>query len=487
MKSYYQRQLSSASLFDLKKHQLSVEVAPSELTDLKQSGEYRLRQSDGNYPVLFIFLGQETDGKKYSIPTLLSNFSAQATRIARAQGYTHIGIDIDTLSKAVRSLFRKSWQADWTKSVLTGATLADYAYPKSSEKPTKWSPIGITLISKKKIPQFSKSVAWTEAIEASATFSRNISNEPANTLTPKGLAKRTQTQFQKSKGRVKVMEVPEIRKMGMELFLSVNYGSHEPARLIEINYQGKGNRKKMPKVALVGKGVTFDSGGYCLKPWPPMGEMKYDMCGASTVLGASYAAAALNLPIHLRTIVPATENLVNGQANKPSDVIKSMSGQTVEIDNTDAEGRLILADALTYISKWKPDYIIDVATLTGAVCIALGSPAVGIMGNDPRVIERLNRASSEVGERVWELPLFPEYDTWFGSEVADFKNIGNKREGGSSCAGSFLQRFIPEGQSWTHMDIAGVAWNNTTRYFYPTKGASAASLMTLVRFLENLS
>jgi leucyl aminopeptidase len=246
------------------------------------------------------------------------------------------------------------------------------------------------------------------------------------------------------------------------------------------------HRPKKPKksVVLIGKGVTFDSGGISLKPSKGMGWMKYDMCGAATVMGVMRAVADLDLPIKVVGIIPATENLPSGTATKPGDVLTMASGKTVEVDNTDAEGRLILADALHFSARFNPDIVIDYATLTGACVVALGHEAAGMMGNDNDLLETLRKIGDDVGERVWPMPLYEEYFSYIKSEWADMKNAGS-RWGGAVTAGTFLKQFIPEKVSWAHLDVAGVAYNESDHNGLPT-GASGFGVVLTVTFLENL-
>lgn len=498
------RELSITPRFDPAVHQVALAtfnestksipgLTESEVQTLvqncKRAGDSRIRFASLNgqtHPLILVNIGNPELLKSYGLAAVVGNFAAKAVQVAKSQGFTHAAFLGDTLFEVCKQSFKKNLDPELLKTVLTCATLADYSYPKASSKKPNSKFTHISLISSKKLAQSKEITHYATVLESAITFAKNMGNDPANALTPQALAKATEEKFKSTSAKVKIYGVPEIKKMGMDLFLSVNLGSHEPARLIEVNYTGP-IQKKCPKIALVGKGLTFDSGGYCLKPYAGMLDMKFDMCGAATVLAATFAAAALQLPIAIRTIVPSTENLINDRANKPGDVITAKNGSTVEIDNTDAEGRLILADALTYAAQWNPDAIIDAATLTGAVSIALGSPAVGIMGNSSKLIKLLQECAQASGERVWELPLFPEYDDWFSSEVADFKNVTSKKEAGSSCGGIFLKKFVSDKIPWVHMDIAASASDNNTRNFYPDKGASGAIVMTLVKFLERFS
>ena len=263
--------------------------------------------------------------------------------------------------------------------------------------------------------------------------------------------------------------------------LGVSQGSAEEPRVIVIEHRPKKPKKS---VVLVGKGVTFDSGGISLKPSKGMGWMKYDMCGAATVMGVMRAVADLDLPIKVVGIIPATENLPSGTATKPGDVLTMASGKTVEVDNTDAEGRLILADALHFSARFNPDIVIDYATLTGACVVALGHEAAGMMGYDEDLLETLRKIGDDVGERVWPMPLYEEYFSYIKSEWADMKNAGS-RWGGAVTAVTFLNQFIPEKVSWAHLDVAGVAYNESDHNGLP-KGASGFGVVLTVTFLENL-
>ncbi len=266
----------------------------------------------------------------------------------------------------------------------------------------------------------------------------------------------------------------------MGAFCSVARGSDEPARFIILDYKPH-TKKTPPTIVLIGKAITFDSGGISIKPSQGMEEMKTDMAGGAAVLGAMQAAAALKLPVHVVGIVPATENMPSGHALKPGDIIKAMSGKTIEIITTDAEGRLILADSLTYAQRYKPAAIIDLATLTGACIIALGHAASGVMSTDEKLTKKIQAAAEATGEKVWPLPLYEEYAEQLKSDVADLKNSGG-RPAGAITAGCFLKEFagtIP----WAHIDIAGTAWAAKPLPYTP-KGASGIGVRLLVELIE---
>jgi leucyl aminopeptidase len=261
----------------------------------------------------------------------------------------------------------------------------------------------------------------------------------------------------------------------MGALLSVSRGSRQPARLIVMEYKGPGSQKEKP-IVLVGKGLTFDAGGISIKPAAGMDEMKYDMCGGASVFGTLRAIAGMKLPIHVVGVVPSSENLPDGAANKPGDIITTMSGQTVEILNTDAEGRLILCDALTYSKRFDPAEVIDIATLTGACVIALGNHASGLLGNDETLSEGLLEAGRHSGDRAWALPLWEEYDEQLKSPFADMANIGG-REAGTITAACFLARYTRE-YRWAHLDIAGTAWKSGS-----DKGATGRPVPLLTHYL----
>jgi leucyl aminopeptidase len=278
---------------------------------------------------------------------------------------------------------------------------------------------------------------------------------------------------------VKVLGKKELEKLGMGAYLAVASGSKEPPRFIVLEYRGA---RKSP-VVLVGKSITFDSGGISLKPSEGMEKMKYDMAGGAAVMGVVKAAADLKLHVHLVGLLPATENLPGGAAVKPGDVVRSFSGKTIEIVNTDAEGRLVLADALGYAARFKPRAVIDIATLTGACAIALGGEAVAMMGNDRALLDAFRKSGDDTYERVCEMPLYEEYKEYLKSDVADIKNVGG-RIGSLMASAYFLNEFaghIP----WVHLDIAGTAWIEKDRPYIP-KGASAIGLRLILNVIERL-
>ncbi len=311
------------------------------------------------------------------------------------------------------------------------------------------------------------------AIVNGMALARTLGDLPSNICTPTYLASTAQNLAKTFDLTCEILEEAEMDKLGMGSLLSVSKGSIEPPKLISLSYNGNGNTKP---IVLVGKGVTFDSGGISLKPGTAMDEMKYDMCGAASVLGTMRAVAEMKLKVNLTIVVPAVENMPAHNASKPGDVIKSMSGQTIEILNTDAEGRLILCDALTYVEKYNPDVVIDVATLTGAVIIALGKHRSGLMSNEQDLADDIISASKVALDGVWQLPLDEEYDELLKSNFADMANIGG-REASSVTAACFLARYTQK-YRWAHLDIAGTAWLSGVK-----KGATGRPVALLTQFV----
>jgi len=311
------------------------------------------------------------------------------------------------------------------------------------------------------------------------SFARDLVSQPGNVATPLFLAEKALELSARLGIACTVLDRDEMERQGMGGILSVAKGSHQLPRFIVLDYRG-GSADKRPTV-LVGKGVTFDSGGISLKPREGMERMKDDMAGAAAVMGAVMAVAGLRLPVNVIGLVPAAENLPGGGAYKPGDIVRTMSGQTVEIVNTDAEGRMILSDALFYAQRFKPAAVIDLATLTGACLVALGSAASGIMGNDTALVKLLRRAGEATGERLWELPLWDEYGEIMKSDVADLKNAGGPHAG-TITAAWFLQRFVGKSR-WAHVDIAGTAWEEKGRPYQP-KGATGVGVRLLVEYLK---
>ena len=313
------------------------------------------------------------------------------------------------------------------------------------------------------------------AIGVGSRLAKDLANLPGNICTPTYLAEQARALGRgRRKLTVSVLSEKQMQNLGMGSLLSVSRGSRQPAKLIVFEY--KGGKTGARPVALVGKGLTFDAGGISIKPAAGMDEMKYDMCGGASVFGTIAACVEMDLPINVVGVVPSSENLPDGDANKPGDIVTSMSGQTIEILNTDAEGRLILCDALTYTERFNPAAVIDIATLTGACVVALGDQASGLMSNDDKLADDLLAAGTECGDRSWRLPMWDEYQRQLDSNFADMANVGGKGAG-TITAACFLSRFT-KAFKWAHLDIAGVAWKSGT-----DKGATGRPVPLLTEFL----
>jgi len=369
------------------------------------------------------------------------------------------------------------WQLQHAARVMTNATYKRGEMKSTHKKPE--NPLALAKFYTEKNPANArKSLAKGKAIGEGMTQARRLGDLPANVCTPSYLASQARALARKyASVRTKVLTETQMEKLGMGSLLSVAAGSDEPAKLIVLEY--KGGKQSDKPVALVGKGVTFDTGGISLKPGAAMDEMKYDMCGAASVLGTFSAIASLKLPINVVGVIPATENMPNGNATKPGDIVTSMSGKTIEILNTDAEGRLILCDALTYVQQYKPCAVIDIATLTGAVIMALGHHISGLISNDDKLAKEVLTASDDANDPAWQLPMNDKFQRQLHSNFADIANIGG-RAAGTITAGCFLSRFT-EDVEWAHLDIAGTAWVSGAT----TKGATGRPVPLLTQFLIN--
>ncbi len=343
------------------------------------------------------------------------------------------------------------------------------------KKPNKLKRIKFICSLASQLKQIKQGIVQGKAIADGMMVTKELGNLPANVCTPNYLAKTAQS-IKKGQGKLSltILDEREMKKLGMGSLLSVSAGSVEPAKLISLQYKGAARNSK--PVVLVGKGITFDTGGISLKSGAGMDEMKFDMCGAATVLGTMQAICDMQLPLNVVGLVAAAENMPGGKATKPGDVVTSMSGQTIEILNTDAEGRLVLCDALTYAKRYDPDVVIDMATLTGACLVALGHEASGLMSNSDKLSDDLLEAGQSTGDRAWRLPIWEEYQPLLDSNFADIANIGG-RWAGTITAACFLARFTKE-YKWAHLDIAGTAWNQGKN-----KGATGRPVPMLTEYL----
>ncbi len=371
---------------------------------------------------------------------------------------------------------------DWQLQQVGRITLhLAYRYRKTLKKPrseTRLKELVIAVPDAVRNPE-RRALQRGMAVANGANLARELGNLPANICTPRFLADQGRTLARKYPGlKASILDEARMRALKMGALLSVARGSREPPRLIALEYRG--GPAKRPPIVLIGKGVTFDTGGISIKPSVAMDEMKFDMCGAASVFGAVQATAELGLPLNVVGLVGAVENMPGGSATKPGDVVRAMSGRTVEVLNTDAEGRLVLCDVLHYAQRqYKPECMIDAATLTGACVIALGSEACGLYSNRPELAQALCRAGETAGDRAWQMPLWKEYQRHLKSNFADVANIGGGREAGSITAACFLARFVEDDCPWAHLDIAGTAWHGGG----PNKGATGRPVPLLMQFL----
>lgn len=402
---------------------------------------------------------------------------------------------IQKLGKSVYQLIKQHKKA----SILWGDTIcqkhfgqfalallnASYRFDTHKSKKDKDAISAITLVNNQADNDYQEALAYAQAIFIGQSLSRDVANEAPNVCTPSHLAKLAKQlgKEHSDKVNVSILGEKDMAKLGMGCFLAVSQGSDQEGKLVVIEYHGKSGKNKKAKlkdpVALVGKGITFDTGGISLKPAASMDEMKFDMGGAAAMLGTIKAVCAANLAVDIVVVLACAENMPSGKATRPGDIVTAMNGTSVEILNTDAEGRLVLCDALCYTQDtYKPKTIIDAATLTGACVIALGGVRSGLYCNDEDTLFALEAASETSGDLVWQMPLDDAYAEQLKSNFADLPNIGG-REGGSITAACFLQRFIKEGQAWAHLDIAGTAWQSGEQ-----KGATGRPVPMLMAYLK---
>lgn len=374
---------------------------------------------------------------------------------------------------------------DAARALAEGLLLADYRFDRFLTenlhlRPPTLQEVRLLVAEAGRKDTAAEGARRAQVVCQSVTVARDLVNQPGNIKSPEYMATQAAEEATAAGLKCMVLDRAQLAAEGCGALLAVGQGSVREPRLIVLEYLGGAPEEK--PLALVGKAVVFDSGGLSLKPGEKMDEMKSDMAGGAAVLGAMAAAARLQLPVNLVGIIPVVENLPSGTAYRPGDILTSLSGKTIEVLNTDAEGRLILADALTYAARFAPRAVIDLATLTGACIIALGNHTTAILGTDQTLIDALRQAGEETGERLWQLPLWEEYDEQIKSEVADVKNTGG-RPAGTITAAAFLRKFVPEGCPWAHLDIAGPSWEEKGGGYLPL-GATGVGVRLLIRYLE---
>ncbi|MBI5020882.1 MAG: leucyl aminopeptidase [Ignavibacteriales bacterium] len=410
---------------------------------------------------------------------ILRRASAAAAKKAQSSKVKQVGYLLPQYEYNLENVIASS-------AIAEGAMLSLYKFDKYISDKKDKSKITEIIISDPDeivINEIKKPLAEMRIICEAVKLARDLSNAPSNEIFPESLAEAAKLSAERYRYKVAVWDKKKIEKEGFGGLIAVSAGSIRPPQFIILEHNS--DKKDFDTIVLIGKGVTFDSGGISIKPSGGMSEMKMDMAGAAAVIGAIEASARLKLPVHLVGLIPATENLPSGSALKPGDIIRHYGGTTSEVDNTDAEGRLILADAIAYAANYKPKAVIDLATLTGACVVALGQHATGMFGNDEELMTRLRFAGEKTFERVWQLPIFDEYEKQIKSDVADVKNLGGKWAGAITAA-LFLKKFIPRNNlyKWVHLDIAGTAMLEENLPYSP-KGGSGVGVRLLVEFLKN--
>ena len=451
------------------KHALSDLIARGDMTG-KAATTTLLHKLNGITAerVLLVGLGKASElNNKVSLDILSATFKALNATPAKdaALYFTDEGVGKSAswvIKQAVFTAAEQAFRADGLKSEPAKPATLKHVVFATLDKPDA---------------ELKTTLEQSAAIANGMELTKTLGNLPGNICTPTYLSAHALA-LDKAHKKIKttVLEEKDMQKLGMGSFLSVTRGSEQPAKLITLEYKG-GDKKQKP-IVLVGKGITFDTGGISLKPGAEMDEMKYDMCGAASVLGTIQAIAEMDLKLNVVGVIPTCENMPSGIATKPGDIVTSMSGQTIEILNTDAEGRLILCDALTYSAKFDPDTVIDIATLTGACVIALGHVAHGLFANEEKLAKELLAAGEQSHDRAWQLPLWDDYQPLLDSNFADMQNIGG-RAGGTITAACFLARFTKE-YRWAHLDIAGTAWKSGKE-----KGATGRPVPMLTQYLIN--
>jgi len=427
----------------------------------------------GNRWVLVVGLGKAKD---LSLEAA-RQFAGTAARTVRSRGHRSLALPV-LIDRALGNA------ASVAQALTEGALLGLYRYDKLKQVPKHERNKridAITLLVERagEVAAVTRAAEKGEVIAEAVTLVRDLITGPSNIVTPTYLANQARAIAKQHRLRCRVIPFPQLKRLGFGGIVGVAQGSVQPAQFIVLDYRPA---RAKATFALCGKGITFDSGGISIKPAAKMEQMKYDMSGAAAVLGTVKAAATLKLPFRIVGIIAATENMPSGAAQKPGDVVKTLSGKTIEVINTDAEGRLVLSDCLHYAKRYKPDCVVDLATLTGACIVALGAEAIGLMTKDERLAARINQAGKVTHERVWRLPLWDEYAEMLKSDIADIKNVTDTGQAGTVTAAKFLETFA-EGLPWAHLDIAGTAWTERDKPYIP-KGAVGIGVRLLLELME---
>lgn len=413
------------------------------------------------------------------------NLDGEALRQAAATAFNGAkGAKVKSIALAMDSLPHTSLAADIVMQAMTeGLALSAYSFSdyKTGKKETVVETVQI--VSSHKVKGFDKGIETGEIVAECVNFSRWLGDRPGNLMTPTILAEETVKAAKGTKLKVTVWDAKKIKSEKMGSFLSVSLGSSQEPKFIVMEYNGAASSKK--PVCFVGKGLTFDSGGISIKPSGGMEEMKYDMCGGANVIGTLLACAKLKLKVNVIGLVPTTENMPGPSANKPGDIVTARNGKTIEVNNTDAEGRLILNDALVYACEQKPAVIFDAATLTGAMVVALGNLHTGFFTRNDKLAKTIDEAAKDSGEWVWRMPLTDFHVRDMKGTYADLSNISSSKGAGSATAAGFLEQFVDKDIPWAHFDIAGTGWHIGDRVPYaPRKGASGAMIRTFIQLAQ---
>ncbi len=455
------------------------------LRKLLQSKEFEGKANDvllyhtqGSVPakrLVLVGLGKKNEVTLETIRQAMGT-AAKRARQAKAGSFTVV---LPTVTPAGMS------SVEVAQAMVEGAILGSYQFTVYRTAAAEHAVEGMKILipQKGQLKQVTEGIRRGVATAEATVFVRDLCNHPSNVLTPARVAEEAKAIARAEKISIKILEQKEMERLGMGALLGVARGSQEPPKFIILEYNGTKKKDARP-VVLVGKTITFDTGGISLKPAENMEHMKADMTGGAEVLASIRAAARLKLPLRLISILPVAENMPGGRAMKPGDVVTTLSGKTVEVQNTDAEGRLILADGLAYAMRYKPAALIDIATLTGACVVALGQFAIGMFGTDQALKEQVRKSGQKAGERVWEMPLWEEYFEQLKSDVADMRNIGG-RGGGMITAALFLSKFVGD-CPWVHLDIASTDWSERERAYVP-KGPTAIGTRLLLQYLIDRS
>ncbi len=443
----------------------------------KEGNEIRISKHDGKPDELFI--SKIKIDEKFS-PDYFRNYLAGFIQKIEGEEAKYLHVFIPKYEH-----FKKYFSSEeyFYRSFIEGLFLGNYSFDKY-KKDKKSEKLLDVFFYADDVKKLSSAIVKSLNLMESVNFTKDLQNEPSNALVPSVLAERISTELKSAGVKVKVFDEKEIKKRKMGGVLAVGSGSNNPPRFIVLEYNGSTKKNKAKHVALVGKGVTFDSGGISIKPSSNMGEMKADMSGAAVVAGTILAAAKSKLPVNLLGVIPSVENMPSGKSFKPGDIVVTASGKSIEVIDTDAEGRVILSDALDYASKEKPDVIIDLATLTGACVVALGEFVSGLFTKDDKLAGDLYKAGQQTFDRLWRLPLWDDYNYLIKTDVADVKNLGS-RWGGAITAAKFLENFVDKKIPWAHLDIAGPAMANDFNN-YTKKYMTGFGVRLLFEFLEKL-